>query len=316
MFDKTLEKIKKYNRIIIHRHSNPDGDALGSQIGLKHIILDSFEGKEVYVVGDGPGRFGFMDGSKMDEIGDEMYEGALAIILDTSASALISDSRYKLAECTARIDHHIFCEKIADVELTDTSYESCCGLITAMAMECGLTVSPIAARSLFTGMVTDSGRFRYDSTTSKTFRLAAFLREREFDTNDIYRNLYSDDFKFIRLRAQFVLKINFTDDGVAYIYTTRDELDSYGVDTFTISRGMVGTMSEIRGVDAWVNFTETDTGVLAELRSSKYNINPIAVKYGGGGHAKASGATLKNKEQAMAMLADIGTLVRENKNAD
>lgn len=316
MFEAIIEKIKEYGRIIIHRHNNPDGDALGSQLGLKNIIIDSFPGKEVYVVGDGAGRFGFMEGSKMDEIGDEMYKGALAIILDTSASALISDSRYKLAECTARIDHHIFCEKIADIEVTDTSYESCCGLITAMAIEGGLTVGNLAAKSLYTGMVTDSGRFRYDSTSANTFRMASFLRERDFDTNDIFRNLYSDDFKFIRLRAQFVLKINFTDDGVAYIYTTKDELGTYGVDTFSISRGMVGTMSEIRGVDAWVNFTETEGGVLAEIRSSKYNINPIAVKYGGGGHAKASGATLKDREQAMAMLEDMNKLVRENKNAN
>ena len=316
MFEAILEKIKEYERIIIHRHNNPDGDALGSQIGLKNMILDSFDGKEVFVVGDSAGRFSFMEGSTMDEISDDMYKGALAIILDTSASALISDSRYKLADCTVRIDHHIFCEKIADIEVTDTSYESCCGLVTAMAVECGLTVSSLAAKSLYTGMVTDSGRFRYDSTTANTFRMASFLRERNFDTNDIYRNLYSDDFKFIRLRAQFVLKINFTDDGVAYIYTTKDELGTYGVDTFSISRGMVGTMSEIRGVDAWVNFTETDAGVLAELRSSKYNINPIAVKYGGGGHAKASGATLKDREQAMAMLEDMNKLVRENKNAN
>ncbi len=312
MFEAILEKIKKYDRIIIHRHTNPDGDALGSQIGLKNIILDSFPGKEVLAVGDDAGRFSFMEGSKMDEVSDDMYKGALAIILDTSAPALISDSRYKLAECTARIDHHIFCEKIADIEVTDTSYESCCGLVTAFAMESGLTVSALAAKSLYTGMVTDSGRFRYDSTTSQTFRLAAFLRERDFDTNGIYRNLYSDDFKFIKLRAQFVLKINFTDDGVAYIYTTKDELDTYGVDTFSISRGMVGTMSEIRGVDAWVNFTETDAGVLAELRSSKYNINPIAVKYGGGGHAKASGATLKDHDMAMSMLEDLNTLVKGN----
>ena len=316
MFEEIIEKIKEYGRIIIHMHNNPDGDALGSQLGLKNIIIDSFPGKEVYVVGDGAGRFGFMEGSKMDEIGDEMYKGALAIILDTSASALISDSRYKLAECTARIDHHIFCEKIADIEVTDTSYESCCGLITAMAIEGGLTVGNLAAKSLYTGMVTDSGRFRYDSTSANTFRMASFLRERDFDTNDIFRNLYSDDFKFIRLRAQFVLKINFTDDGVAYIYTTKDELGTYGVDTFSISRGMVGTMSEIRGVDAWVNFTETDGGVLAEIRSSKYKINPIAVKYGGGGHAKASGATLKDREQAMALLEDMNKLVRENKNAN
>ena len=78
-----------------------------------------------------------------------------------------------------------------------------------------------------------------------------------------------------------------------------------GMDIFSISRGMVGTMSDIRGVPIWVNFTETDNGVLCELRSNKYNINPIAVKYGGGGHAKASGATVKNREEAMQMLHDL-----------
>jgi phosphoesterase RecJ-like protein len=84
-----------------------------------------------------------------------------------------------------------------------------------------------------------------------------------------------------------------------------------GADIFTVSRGMVSTMSEIRGVDIWVNFTETENGVLCELRSSKYNINPIAVKYGGGGHAKASGATVKDKETAMAMLHDLENLIGE-----
>ena len=145
-------------------------------------------------------------------------------------------------------------------------------------------------------MITDSGRFRYDSTTSQTFRLAAFLMEHDFSTNDIYRNLYADDFKYIKLRAQFVLKVNFTEQNVAYIYTTLDEAQSYEADTFAISRGMVGVMSDIRGVDVWVNFTETENGVLCEIRSSVYNINPVAKKYGGGGHAKASGATLKNRE--------------------
>ena len=135
--------------------------------------------------------------------------------------------------------------------------------------------------------------------------------EQKFDTNGIYSNLYADDFKFIRLRAMFTLKIQFTDHRVAYIYTTRDELDTYGADTFTISRGMVGTMSEIRGIDSWVNFTETDGGILCEIRSSKHNINPIAVKYGGGGHAKASGATLKDRDEAMSLLEDLNNLSKE-----
>ena len=312
MFTELLDKIKEYNTIIIHRHSNPDGDALGSQIGLKNIIKENFPEKTVYVVGDMTARFAFMEDSKMDEPDDSVYEDALAIVLDTSASALISDPRYKTAKTTARMDHHIFCEKICDVEVTDTSFESCCGLITEFAIQSGLKLNSLAAKSLYTGMVTDSGRFRYDSTTSKTFRLASRLLEENFDTNEIYAGLYADDFEHVKLRAQFVLKIRFTEENVGYIYTDLEEAKSYGVSTFAISRGMVGTMGDLRGVDIWVNFTETEDGVLTELRSSKYNINPVAVKYGGGGHQKASGATLKNREEAMSMLEDLNNIIKKN----
>lgn len=305
MFEKIIEQIKAHDTIIIHRHKNPDGDAIGSQTGLKFLLSENFPEKKIYAVGDPAGRYSFVAGSTMDEIDDSLYADALAIVLDTSASALISDDRYKLAKTTARIDHHIYCEKIAEYEVTDTSYESCCGLVAELALESGLSLSPNSAKSLYTGMVTDSGRFRYDSTSSNTHRIASELMKQSFDTNDIYSNLYADDFKFIRLRAQYVLKIQFTDYRVAYIYTDKAEADSYGFDTFTLSRSMVNTMGDIRGVDIWVNFTETDAGVLCELRSNKFNINPVAVKYGGGGHAKASGATLKDREEAMRLLGDL-----------
>ena len=278
MYREILQEILQYDKIIIHRHTNPDGDALGSQIGLRLILEANFPNKKIYTVGDHPRRYAFMARSKMDELEDSAWEGALAIILDTSAKSLISDERYTLAARTVRMDHHIFCEKIADVELTDTSFESCAGLVAAFAKENGLRLTPLAAKSLYTGMITDSGRFRYDSTSAQTFRIAAYLFEQEFDTNDIYRNLYADDFAHIRLKAEFVLKIKFTEHKVAYIYTTLDEAKATGADIFSISRGMVGTMAEIRGIDIWVNFTETEDGVLCEIRSSKYNINPVAVK--------------------------------------
>ncbi|MBQ2766633.1 MAG: bifunctional oligoribonuclease/PAP phosphatase NrnA [Clostridia bacterium] len=308
MFEQIIETIRAHGRIILHRHKNPDGDALGSQVGLWHILRDSFPDKEVYMVGDMTPRYAFIPDRPMDEMTDEQFAGALSIILDTSAPALISDDRYTLAARTARIDHHIFIEQIADVEVTDNSQESCCGLITAFAMECGLTVSPAAAKALYTGMITDSGRFRYDSTCSDTFRHAAYLMERGFETADIYRNLYADTLASIQLRARFTLKIQTTPHRVAYIYTTREEAAGYDADAFTLSRGMVNVMAEIRGIDSWVNFTETEEGVLCEIRSSRHNINPIAVKYGGGGHKKASGATLRDREEAMRLLDDLNSL--------
>ena len=315
MFEKIIALIEKYDKIIIHRHQKPDGDALGSQLGLLGIIRDSYPEKQVYAVGDMTPRYAFIAEAPMDEIDDSVYEGALAIILDTSAKELISDSRYTMAEATARLDHHLFVEKIADEEVTDSSFESCCGLVAAMAMEAGLSVSAASAKALYTGMITDSGRFRYSSTSANTFRVAAFLIDKGFDTADIYRNLYSDELFFIQLRAKFVLRINVTPDRVGYIYTTKEEAAEYGADSFTLSRGMVNVMSEVKGIDSWVNFTETESGVLCEIRSSLYNINPIAVKYGGGGHQMASGATLKDREEAMSLLEDLNALGREGGRA-
>ncbi len=312
MFNQIVKAIKEYSTIIIHRHNNPDGDAMGRQIGLKAILQENFPDKQVYAVGDPAKRYAFMDGSTMDEVPDSAYEGALAIVLDCGGSALISDERYKTAAFTVRFDHHIWAEKICDLEAVDTSYESCCGLLTDFAVQTGLTLSPVSAKALYTGMVTDSGRFRFDSTTSQTFRLASELLKQPFSVTEIYGNLYADDFAQVRLRAQFILKIQFSPENVAYIYTTKEELAACGADTFTVSRGMVSTMADLRGVDIWVNFTETEEKVLVEIRSSKYAVQPVAVKYGGGGHAKACGCSVPDYATAMALLEDLNEYIRRD----
>ena len=308
MFEAVVNKIAAYPRVILHRHSRPDGDALGSQMGLFHLIRVNYPDKEVFVVGDMTPRYAFIPGRPMDEIDDSAYKEALAIVLDTASSPLISDSRYTTAAATARLDHHIFCETITETEVVDTSFESCCGLVTAMAMEAGWTLTPEAAAALFAGTVTDSGRFRYDSTTAATFTRVAWLCSVPFDTNAVYSALYADELARVQLRASYVMKIQQASPAVAYIFTDKEALAATGADCFTISRGMVNTMSDIKGITVWVNFTETDEGILTELRSSAYNINPIAVKYGGGGHAKASGATLKTRDEIKAMLADLVAL--------
>ena len=102
MFQTMLKTIRKYDTIIIHRHTRPDGDALGSQIGLKHLIRENFPEKIVYTVGDGAGYLSFMEGSVMDSIPDSAYSGALAVLLDSSSPLLISDERWKTAAATAR----------------------------------------------------------------------------------------------------------------------------------------------------------------------------------------------------------------------
>ena len=310
-YESVLSEVHAFDTIIIHRHNRPDGDAMGSQLGLKHILKENFPEKAIYAVGDEAGYLSFMDDCLMDEIPDRTYEGALAIVLDCGSPHLVSDDRYKLAAKTVRMDHHIFSGEFCDAEVVDSTYESCCGMVAHFAMESGLRLNPAAAKALYTGMLTDSGRFRYDSTTARTFRLASFLMEQEFDTNEIFRHLYADTFESKKLKAEFLLKTRFTPNRVAYIYTTKEELSELNVSTFTVSRGMVNTMADIKGTDIWVNFTETEDGVLCEIRSAGPNINPIAVKYGGGGHAKASGATVADYDTAMQMLRDLDELTGE-----
>lgn len=309
MISKAFDAIKKYDVIIIHRHSNPDGDAMGSQIGLKRVLQVNFPDKKIYAVGDDARRFSFMDGSEMDVVDDAAYKGALAIVLDTSAKSLISDERYALAETVLRIDHHIFVEDIADIDIDDTSFESCCGLVAYLVREWGLEVDSYAAKALFTGMVTDSGRFYYDSITPRTFELASFLLSKGFNPGEIYANLYADTYENVKKRAQFVLSIQFTKNNVAYSYSDKTRVEALGMEAQAVSRGYVNTMGDLKGVDAWVNFTECEQGVLCEIRSKNLNINQIAVAHGGGGHLKASGATLKDKQEALQVLDELDDLV-------
>lgn len=307
MFEKIIEEIKRHDTIILHRHSHPDGDALGSQIGLRKLIEDNFPDKTVYTVGDPAGRYAFMDGSQMDDVPDELYQNACAIVLDSATKELVSDKRFELAAVTARIDHHIYCEAFTDLEVVDTSFESCAGMIAALSEESGLRFTEASATAIFTGMVTDSGRFRYDSTSARTFHLASLLLAQGIDTNTLYRNLYAEDLSRAQFRASFLQKIRkYKDSSVAYIYNTKDELREMGVtDPFSISRGMVNVMADLKGIDIWVNFTEDGEKVLCELRSSCYNVQPIAVKYGGGGHEKACGADVKDHDEALLMLEDL-----------
>lgn len=315
MFEEVLREIRVHDTIIIHRHDRPDGDAMGSQIGLKNILTENFPGKKVYMVGDISDYLRFMEDSVMDDIPDSAYEGALAMVLDCGAPGLVCDHRYTLAAKTVRIDHHIFCGKFCDIEVIDSDYESCCGLIAQFAVEQGLKLTPLSAKSLYTGMVTDSGRFRYDGTTAHTLRLAATLLEQGFDTNTLFQSLYSESYEDKKLKAQFLLKAQFTPRRVAYMCTDARELAelvAQGVTPFTVSRGMVNVLGDMKGVEIWANFTEDEKGILCELRSANLNVQPIAAKYGGGGHAKACGATLPDWETMEKMLHDLDEMIGED----
>ena len=185
MFEDIYNKIKQYDKIIIHRHNKPDGDALGSQMGLKECLISTFPDKDVKIVGDENERLNWL--GKMDEVSDDEFNRALCIIVDSGSEHLISDTRYKNADCVIKIDHHIPQGEYGDISYVDTSSESCASIIAELAFECGLNMNTKAASYLFTGIVTDSGRFRYSQTNSRTFNIVSKLMNYNIDTNYISR---------------------------------------------------------------------------------------------------------------------------------
>lgn len=308
MFLDIYNKIKEYDTIIIHRHNRPDGDALGSQLGLKFAILETFPSKCVKVVGDMIERYSFM--GVMDEISDELYSGALVIVCDCGTEKLISDDRYNKGDYLIKIDHHIPQGEYGDIMCVDTSYESCCGLITKLIMETPLVMNKNSANSLFVGLVTDSGRFRYSQTTANTFNIASYLMNYDVDTEYIYNKIYTEKLENVKLRAKMVSKFNVTEYGVAYLVNTKEEVASYGLSIFDVSRGMVNIMGGIEGIDVWANFTEDVSGdIYCEFRSNGANVNSVAVKFGGGGHLQASGCTIKNLSDIDKVIDELNKLV-------
>ena len=309
MLTKIYQTIKQFDTIIIHRHSKPDGDALGSQLGLKEAILATFPDKTVKVTGDDLGRFKWM--GEMDEVSDEDYKNALVIVVDCGAEKLISDERYKTGKMLIKIDHHLPQGDYGDLSYVDTSRESCAGIIASFLIKKRFKLNVKACEALFTGMVTDSGRFRYSSTSEKTLKTAAELLAHNIDTDKIYNNIYTDKLANVKLKAKMIEKFVVLDSGVAYLINTKEDIARYGLPINDISRGMVNVMSGIEEIGIWANFCEDISGdIYCEIRSNKYNINQVAVKHGGGGHLQASGCTIKTFDEVKEIIADLEAVIK------
>ena len=133
-----LEQIKKYDTIIIHRHMRADPDALGSQVGLKELLQYNFPDKKIKVVGYDLPTLTWL--AKMDEVEDQEFEGALAIICDTANTARIDDKRYLNAETIIKIDHHPNDEEYGDLVWVDTTSSSASEMVAIFAEETNLNL--------------------------------------------------------------------------------------------------------------------------------------------------------------------------------
>ena len=308
-----IKKIKEFNRIIIHGHEHPDGDCLGSQIGLKEIIKATYPKKEVYVVGEESESLAFI--GDVDKIDDDKFNGALSIIVDLANTERASDNRYNKAAYICRIDHHVKVEEFANLEYIDSTAPSCAEIIARLVFEYKHKISLKGAIALYTGIVTDTGRFKFDSVKPKTHITAAKLIELGVNPADVDNMLASDTMETLKLKGYVLSNFKVTKEGFAYIEMTRDVIEGFGV-TDEQAAGMVTMLSTIKGVLTWALFIEyADHSMKIRIRSKGPQINEFASKYGGGGHPKAAGAKMESWSDVERFKDDMDELLKNYKKA-
>ena len=310
-----LAKIKEADKIILFRHFRPDGDAIGSTKGLQAILRLSFPEKKIYLLNADASDYLSFLGGEDEPIADEEYADALGIVVDTATADRISNKKFSLCRELVKIDHHIPVESYAATEWVEEHRSSACEMIAAFydANRSELKINTEAATYIYTGMVTDSGRFRFRSVSGETMRLAGVMLDVGVDTDHLYANLYLREFESFKFEAHIHKKMKISESGVASVYVTKAMQEQFGLSNEEAS-ATVSYMDSIKGSLIWIAFIDNaDGSIRVRLRSRFVTVNELASRYHGGGHACASGATVYSKKEMNQLLREANALLKEYK---
>ncbi|MEE6635551.1 bifunctional oligoribonuclease/PAP phosphatase NrnA [Limosilactobacillus pontis] len=301
-------QIKKYNKIIIHRHQRPDPDAIGSQVGLAEILKASFPYKQVYVVGKYIPGFDWI--GTMDEIDNETFDDALVIVTDTANAPRIDDRRFNNGDELIKIDHHPNNEPFGDLMWVEPDASSCSEMIYAFYQHFAkeLKLPKQAASALYAGIIGDTGRFLYPATTPRTMLVAGALMAAGADASAISQRENEITLPLARLSAYVYEHLTILEHGAAYVALTNDLLAKFGLSEAGTS-AVVSLPGRIKDVTAWAIFVEQEDGhYRIRLRSKGPSINGLAKNHDGGGHALASGAKAKDQDEIKQVIAELDQL--------
>ena len=309
------EKIEQFDTIIIHGHIRPDGDCIGSQYGLMNLIKANYPNKNVYVTGTVSDYVSFVGMPSL--IDESLFEGALSICVDCATSDRLSDLRYTKSAYSIKIDHHIPVDDYGDYQYVDTTAPACAQIITELYLynKDKWILPKEAAYALYVGILTDTGRFKFDSVNSRTFNAAGVLVDNGADLGDIDNHLSVETLQTLKLKGHVLSKFKISENGFAYVTLTREEIESFGVSDEDAA-AQVSTISTIEGCPVWAIMLEyPGNEIRIRLRSRGPVINTLAEEYQGGGHAKASGAKLNNWDELEEFVKKADLIVKEYKKS-
>ena len=304
---KTIAKqLFSAKKVVLFPHINPDGDSTGSCEALCLALREA--GAECYVCADSyPKYMKHIRGEFFTRDADKVYGADIAVAVDCSADNRL-DSRleaYESGKVKMCIDHHLNEEGYGDIYYIDEDAAAVCEIVYEIIKESGVEITREIANALYTGIVTDTGGFRYSNTTAKSHDLASELMTIGVDHLQIIVNLYNNkNLKKVRAENKAIENMMFFSGGKGVIshLTSGEmaEMDAHPEDADEI----IDRLRDIDGVEMAAYLEEREDGIKVSMRAKTTgSVVEICQKYGGGGHKKAAGCTIKDSmESVYAMI--------------
>jgi len=311
--------ILAYDKIVVYRHIKPDFDALGCQMGLVHFLKDNFPNKEIHYVGDDHVSFTPRIFPEMERLPESFHQGKgfLAIVCDVGDAKRVADPRFQSAGKVVKFDHHPCREDIAEDYVLDVNAASASEIVADFCLNWkGKTLTKAAAENFYIGIVGDSGRFLFSSTSSHTFDVASSLIKTGINMSLIYQKMYEKPISALTRQAYVLNHYKVTEHGFAYYLIPIEVENELGI-VCEQGKENVNMLSNIEGIEVWASITQDvdpkDPCWRISLRSKSKDISALAAKWGGGGHAQASGCQFKDLSQLDAFVKDVDGLLAQGK---
>lgn len=293
----TARFLKKHNNYIILTHASPDGDTLGSAYALYYALNEI--GKTACVVCDDviPQKYDYF-ARKTDHV---LREGATIVAVDVADERLLGGLTEEFGgKVDLCIDHHISNTCFAKNLYLDSNAAATAESMYEIICQMRVNINDITAKAIYTGIVTDTGCFKYSNVTDKTHIIAAKLYEFNIDTADINRRMFDTKSKKLLLLEKMVLEAaEFHFDDKCILLPVTEEMQLKTGCSGTDLEGIAVISRSVEGVKAGITVKQTDSEEFkVSLRTyPPLNASSICKELGGGGHTGAAGATVKGTLQ-------------------
>lgn len=300
--------IESYDTIVVFRHVFPDGDALGSQLGLVKSLRLNYPNKTIYAVGSNDHHYTIYP--KMDEV-DLGGVSFLSIVVDTANRPRVDDSRYTMGETLVKIDHHPEVDPYGDLQLVDTDRGSACEIVTDLLRDMNMQFNEDIATTLLSGIITDTIRFSIEKTSFMTLESAAFLTRQGANISELNNKLSIQPKEIFKTRA-LIMNAAQLKEGLSFVILNQEDLKAFPVDSKGV-KSQVNAMAGIEDFKIWALFVEEADGTYdGSLRARYHTVNDVAESYGGGGHRLASGVSKLTLENVYEMIDKLSKRTLEN----